>query len=119
MKSFLKRIIAKFQYAFQGLGHGLFHDRSIRTQAIIAAFVLALCAFLPLYIYEWVIILSVILLVIAAEFINSAAEALCDKLYPHYHKQAKMIKDYAAAAVLLISMLAAIVGIYVIGGKLF
>lgn len=119
MKSFLKRSIAKFRYAFEGLGHGLLHDRSIRIQAVIGASVIVLCLPLSLYPYEWVLILSMILLVLAAEFMNSAVEALCDKIYPDYHIQAKKIKDYAAAAVLLISMIAALVGILVIGGKLF
>ena len=119
MKSFLKRSIAKFQYAFQGLRHGLGKDRSIQTQAMIGAVVIIGCIPFSLYIYEWILILSMILLVLAAEFLNSAIETLCDKLYPEYHPEAKKTKDYAAAAVLLISMIAAVIGIYVIGGKLF
>lgn len=118
MKLFLKRAVAKFKYSFQGLFHGLSHDKSIRLQGCIALAVVLFCLPLSLKSYEWVLILSVILLVLSAEFINSAVEALCDKLYPGYHKEAKKIKDYTAAAVLLISMIAALVGILVIGGKL-
>lgn len=119
MKSFLKRTIAKFKYSFQGLVHGLSYDKSIQIQGCIGLAVVLFCLFLSLKGYEWVLILSMILLVLAAEFINSTVEALCDKLYPTYHKEAKKIKDYAAAAVLLISMIAALVAILVIGGKLF
>ncbi len=119
MKSFLKRSAAKFKYSFEGLFHGLYHDKSIRLQGLIALVVIAACLTLSLKLYEWILVLAMILLVLAAEFINSTIEALCDKLYPDYHAEAKKIKDYAAAAVLLISLLAAIVGIAVIGGKLF
>lgn len=118
MKSFLKKYINKFSYAFQGLSDGILHDTSIRLQAGIGGLVVVICALLHLNWMEWTIILSMILLVIAAEFINSTLEELCDAIFPQYDLRAKKIKDYAAAAVLLISILAAVVGLYVIGGRL-
>lgn len=119
MRSFLKKYVNKFRYAFQGLFHGLFHDSSIRLQALIGGTVILGCLFFQLNWLEWTIILAMILLVIAAEFINSTLEELCDVLFPVYDVRAKKIKDYAAAAVLLLGLLAAIVGIYIIGGKLW
>lgn len=119
MKSFLKKYVDKFAYAFDGLSHGLRHDRSIRLQFCIGAGVLFVSAILKLNAKEWVIITAMILLVISAEFMNSALEECCDQLFPQYDVKAKKIKDYSAAAVLLVSILAAFVGIYVIGGKLF
>lgn len=119
MKSFLKKSIVKFTYALQGVKHGLLHDKSIRIQAVIGGFVVLVCLLLSLSFYEWIMILSMILLVLGAEFMNSAMEELCDRLYPEYDIRAKKIKDYSAAAVLFISGIAALVGIAVIGGKLF
>ena len=80
--------------------------------------VICVCLCLSLSLVEWLAVLAMILLVLSAEFINSALEELCDSCYPQYDVRAKKIKDYSAAAVLLISVLAALVGIYVIGGKL-
>lgn len=119
MISFLKKHLVKFKYAFAGLLHGLFRDKSIALQALIGICVLIVCLFLSLSIVEWICICIMILLVLAVEFINSAIEHIVDFISPQYHKQAKIIKDYAAAAVLLISMIAALVGLYIIGGHLF
>lgn len=119
MKSFLKKYVHKFRYAFQGLFHGLCYDHSILLQALIGAVVIVWCLFLSLSWLEWTIILSMILLVLAAEFVNSTIEELCDVLFPAYDPRAKKIKDYAAAAVLLISGIAAMSGLYIIGGALW
>ena len=119
MKSFLKKYINKFKYAFDGLYAGLRHDRSIALQGLIALAVIAVCGWLRLSWLELMVIIAMILLVLGAEFINSAMEELCDALYPEYDVRAKKIKDYAAAAVLLFAILAAVVGLTVIGGKLF
>lgn len=117
MKSYLKKYVDKFHHAFCGLLHGLRHDRSIALQFFNGTCVILVCSFLKLNGGEWVIIMAMILMVIAAEFINSALEECCDKLFPQYDERAKKIKDYSAAAVLLLSGLAALVGLYVIGGK--
>lgn len=42
-------------------------------------------------------------LVIAAELINTALEHLVDHLHPEAHPRIKIVKDCAAAAVLIVS----------------
>ena len=42
-------------------------------------------------------------LVIAAELINTALEHLADHLHPEQHPRIKIVKDCAAAAVLILS----------------
>ncbi|MDE6195703.1 MAG: diacylglycerol kinase family protein [Erysipelotrichaceae bacterium] len=119
MISFLKKYKRKFQYAFQGLLYGCLKDRSIRLHVGIALLVIGVCAYLSLSMMEWCFIIGSIFIVLAFEFVNSAIEGIVDFISPNYHKEAKKIKDYAAAAVLLISFLAAMIGIYIIGGKLW
>lgn len=119
MKSFLKKYVHKFKYAIAGLFDGILHDHSIALQATLGLLVIIVCAFLSLSWYEWVIILAMILLVLSAEFINSCIEGIVDIICISYDERAKRIKDYGAAMVLLISLLAAIVGLTIIGGKLF
>lgn len=115
---FLKKIVHKFQYAFAGLWHGIIHDVSILIQCTIALFVIVICFFLSLENWEWICILFLIAIVIALEFLNSALETVVDMVCPQYDKLAKRAKDYASAAVLVMSLLAAIVGVIIIGGKL-
>lgn len=119
MISFLKKYANKFRYAFAGLAHGLRHDHSIALQAVLGAVVLVFCACLNLNAMEWCVILLVTGAVIALEYINSALETIVDMVSPQYSEGAKKAKDYAAAAVLVMSLAAAAVGILIIGGKLF
>ncbi|MGX8834230.1 diacylglycerol kinase family protein [Amedibacillus sp. YH-ame6] len=119
MISFLRKYVRKFYFAFAGLFHGVCHDHSIMLQVFIGCAVIVACAFLSLNGMEWALILIVIASVIALEFVNSAIEEVVDMVCPHYHESAKKIKDYAAAAVLMMSIVAAIVGVIIIGGKLW
>lgn len=118
MISFLKKYVNKFRYAFAGLFDGLLKDASILLQCSIAVCVLAVCLFLPLAPWEWVAILIVIGSIIALEFVNSAIETVVDMVSPDYSEGAKKAKDYAAAAVLIMSLIAAVIGVIIIGGKL-
>lgn len=119
MKSFPKRFARKFYYAFAGLFHGITKDHSIRLQACLGGIVIFVCLFLSMSVREWILILAMILLVLAVEFLNSCIEQIVDVLFPDYDQRAKIMKDYAAAAVLLVSGIAGLVGIYLIGGHLW
>ena len=66
-----------------------------------------------------VLILIMIFLVIAMEFVNSAIEETVNYISTKRHPAAKRIKDLAAGAVLLISICALCVAIIIIGGKLY
>lgn len=119
MKSFLKKFVRKFYFAFAGLFHGVVKDHSIRLQAMLAVVVLMVSACVSLSLMEWLCIIGMILLVLTMEFINSCVEQIVDVLFPDFDERAKHIKDYAAAAVLLVSMLAAMVGMYILGGHVW
>lgn len=118
MKSYLKKICNKFKYAFAGIWHGATHDNSIQLQISFGILVILAGCFFSLEIWEWCVIILLVFLVITIEYINSAIEHLVDLVSPKYHPLAKIIKDYAAAAVLTISIMAAIIGMIIFGGKL-
>lgn len=118
MISFLKKYVNKFRYAFGGLFHGITHDRSIFLQCLIAVCIIIVFAFFHLTMIEWVIVLILIGSIIALEFINSAIETIVDFISPEYNEKAKIMKDYAAAAVLVMSIVAAVVGLMILKGKL-
>ena len=111
---FLKKAVRKFSYAFAGLLDGIHNDASIRLQFVLLAGLL-----LHLSLIEWSIVLILVALVIAMEYINSAIETLTDVLFPNYDRRAKKIKDYSAAAVLVVSIVALLFGIIIFGGRLW
>ena len=105
--SFVRRL----RFALGGLGHALRSERSLRTQA--ALFVLVLIALIALHpsALWWAAVLLASAAVLAAELFNTALEALADHLHPDQHPRIRIVKDCAAAAVLIASLGALAVGI--------
>lgn len=62
----------------------------------------------------WALVGMMIALVLAAELINTALEQLVDHLHPEQHPRIKIVKDCAAAAVLLLSLGAAWAGVLMV-----
>jgi diacylglycerol kinase len=58
-------------------------------------------------------------LVLGAEALNTAIELVVDMAQPEWHALARDAKDVAAASVLLASVGAAVVGLWVLGPKLW
>jgi diacylglycerol kinase len=81
--------------------------------------VFALGLWLGLGRLEWAIILLAIAGVWMAEFINTALEAVVDLASPDLHPLAKVGKDVAAAAVLVGSLTAMLVGLLILGPPLW
>ncbi len=63
--------------------------------------------------FEWLIVIVVISLVLAAETFNTAIEYLVDMVSPEENKTAGKIKDIAAGAVLITAIGALITGIII------
>ena len=67
---------------------------------------------------EWCIITIAIVIVISAELFNTAIETVVDMVSPQKNPQAKLVKDIAAAAVLVLAIGAAVIGIIIFGPKI-
>jgi len=93
------------------------HNGRVHLFAAIVA--IGLSFYLKISGMEWIAILSVISAVFVAEILNSAVEKLADVVSPDYHPKIKIVKDLAAAAVLVTAFLAVAVGVIVFIPKLF
>jgi diacylglycerol kinase (ATP) len=94
---FLRRL----RFAATGLLIGLRRERSLRFQAValaIMAILLVTARPEPLW---WAMVALTSSAVIATELINTALECLADHLHPEDHPQIRIVKDCAAAAVLV------------------
>ena len=67
---------------------------------------------------EWSILVGIIALVVVVEILNSGIERLADHVSPQYSPVIKMVKDYCAAAVLVASIAAVVIGIIMFLPKL-
>lgn len=98
-------------FALHGVKQAFVRERSFRTHVAAAAGVaFAVLLLKPSAVWCAILVLT-IGLVLVAELVNSAFEALIDHLHPEEHPEIGAAKDIAAGAVLLASGIAVAVGI--------
>ncbi len=107
-----------FQFAGEGLLYAFRTQRNFRVHLIASVAVIILGAWLRLPRQSWAILALDIGLVLTAEMINTAAEALVDLTSPEYHPLAKLVKDLMAGAVLIVAMISIFVGLLILGPPL-
>ncbi len=106
-------LAAAFRYAFAGLGAAWRTERNLRIHAAVAGAVVVAGTVLRLPPAAWAIVFLTIALVVTAELLNAAIEAVVDLVSPEDHPLAKRAKDVAAAGVLVAVAAAVAVGICV------
>jgi diacylglycerol kinase (ATP) len=118
MKFIVTRILS-FRNAFRGWWYVLRTQQNAWIDAIIATIVFILSGWLRLPATDWAIIILTITMVFAAEFINTAIEAVVDLASPEKHPLAKVGKDVGAAAVLIAAIAAVFIGLLILGPPLW
>lgn len=108
-----------FGYAISGVWHVLRTQRNARRQVWVAVAVVVVGLILRIDRRDWALLALTIGAVLVAETINTMLEAVVDLLSPEYHDAAKIAKDVAAGAVLIISLAAAVVGLLILGPPLW
>jgi len=99
-------------FRFAGVGiYNLFrYENNARIHLMACLLVIAAAVFFDISAIEWMVIIVQIALVWAAEAFNTSLEKLADLVSPDYHPIIKIVKDTAAAAVLILAISAVIVG---------
>ena len=118
MGPFLKSRARSFRFAFAGWWFVLRTQRNAWIHAVISVAVIILALWLGLGRRDWVLLVLAITLVWTAELINTALEAVVDLASPDDHRLARRGKDVGAAAVLIASCAAVIIGILILGPPL-
>jgi len=119
LKEFLLSRIRAFGHAFRGLGYVLKTQRNAWIHTVVTILVILVAALLHLSARDWAVLIVTIAMVWAAEFINTALEAVVDLASPRHHPLAKVGKDVGAAAVLLAALTAVLVGLLILGPPLW
>lgn len=107
-------MLRSFGYAVSGLRTVARSEQNFRIHLLLAALAILLGWGLSISMLEWVLIIGCIAAVMGAETMNTAIEKLCDIVSPQYHDKIKVVKDLAAAAVLIVS-----IGALITGGIIF
>ena len=119
MKSFFASRIASFRYAFQGWHHVFRTQQNMWIHGVIATVVFFLALWLRLPAHDWAMLVLTTAMVFAAEFMNTAIEAVVDLASPDKHPLAKIGKDVGAAAVLVAALAAILIGLLILGPPLW
>jgi len=115
----LKKRLQSFRHAFAGIRNLLVYEHNFRIHLLAAVLAVLLGILLHLPLWKWALLSIVIFLVLITEAFNSAMEKLADVLSPEYNEKIKQLKDNCAAAVLLASVLAIIVGLIIFLPEIF
>jgi diacylglycerol kinase len=119
MKTFIASRIRSFGYAFHGWWHVLRTQQNAWIHAFVSTAVIILSLWLRLPPRDLAVLLVTIAIVWAAEFFNTAIEAVVDLASPVRHPLAEVGKDVGAAAVLIAALAAAGVGLLILGPPLW
>jgi diacylglycerol kinase (ATP) len=110
-------LLASFGFAWTGLAEGAVRDRNLRLHLAAGVLVGAFAARAPLAPAERALLLLCIALVVAAEAMNSAIEAVVDLASPGWDERARVGKDAGAGAVLALAIGSALVLLAVVGAR--
>ena len=100
-------------YSIKGIFWMLKSERNFQLEVFALIINLFLIVYFKLNSTDVALILLVCFLVLIAETINTAMEKICDFVEPNFNKKIGLIKDIAAGAVILATLLSIITGILV------
>jgi diacylglycerol kinase (ATP) len=106
-------LLKSFGYARNGFIVAVREQQNLKIHLVAAAIVIVLGFYYKIATAHWCVLLIMIGLVISAELINTAIENLTDLVTKDRHPLAGKVKDIAAAAVLVLSVISVIVGILI------
>jgi diacylglycerol kinase (ATP) len=110
----LKRIILATGYSIKGLKSAFKHEAAFRQELLLAAVLIPLACYLELSQIERIILIAPIFLVMIIEIINSAIEAVVDRISDEHHKLAGRAKDMGSAGVFIALILTAYIWIEIL-----
>ncbi|KRA54880.1 diacylglycerol kinase [Pseudoxanthomonas sp. Root65] len=98
------RILKATVWSFQGLRAAWMHESSFRLEVYLLVVLAPLALWLGQDGLERALMIGSCLLVLAAELLNSAVEAVIERYGPEHHELAGRAKDMGSAAVFVLMM---------------
>ena len=107
-KSGVKRIFSAFFYSMDGLRTAWRYEHAFRQELMLAVPGVIVASLLPVTVLERVALIGVLLLVLIVELLNSAIEAVVDRVSLERNPLSKNAKDLGSAAVMISMLIAAV-----------
>ncbi len=107
------KLLKSFGYALNGIWYGIRNEMNFRIHTVAAVSVAMFAAVYGVSRTQAALLTLVICLVLAMELINTAAESMVDMISTEKRSAAKLAKDSAAAAVLVLAVGAVIIAVFI------
>jgi diacylglycerol kinase len=105
-----KNLLSSFSHAYDGIKEAIVKEKNMHIHILMGILVIFAAAYFEISYVEWLICIILIGLVISFELINTAIESVVDMITTEENKFAKAAKDTSAGAVLVISIMSAVIG---------
>lgn len=96
-----RRILGATTYSWQGLKACFKHEEAFRVEVLFAVVLLPLAFFIAETAVELALLIASVLFVLIVELLNSAVEAVVDRIGHEHNELAGRAKDLGSAAVML------------------
>jgi diacylglycerol kinase (ATP) len=113
------RVLKAAKWSIQGLAAAWLHESSFRLEVCLFVVLAPMGIWLGQTPVEQVLLVGVLILVLAAELLNSAVEAVIERFGNELHDLAGRAKDMGSAAVFVLMMNALLAWGLILGPRLF
>ena len=115
----LARILAACRNTWDGFAWAWRSEAAFRQEIVVIAIATIVALALPLSGFQKLVLVGVLIVVLVVELINSAIEAVVDRISLDRHPLSKRAKDMGSAAVALSIMIAAMAWIVVLSNRYY
>lgn len=114
-KTGIARIFHALTYSKQGIIFAYKNEAAFRQEIWLGIILIPLAIYLPVSLLHKAMLIGSLLLIVVVELLNSAIEAVVDRIGPEHNELAGRAKDMGSAAVLLTILIALLIWIAEIG----
>ncbi|GLO60314.1 diacylglycerol kinase [Vibrio sp. MACH09] len=95
----IKRVIKATGYSIQGLKAAIKYEAAVRQELMLLIIFTPIALMLDVTVVEKILLIGVLVIVLLCELLNSAIEAIVDRVGTEYHELSGRAKDIGSASV--------------------
>ena len=115
----LRRHTVSFKHALDGVWYTFRSQPNFRFHTVAIVSVVLMGIYFEISFIEWLVLIFTFNMVLVAEMINTSIESVVDLIISEHHISAKYAKDVSAGMVLISSLAAVIIGLFIFLPKFY
>ncbi|MCL1124178.1 diacylglycerol kinase [Shewanella surugensis] len=113
----IKRIIRATNFSFKGLQAAWKHEAAFRQECVLAIILIPIALLIDATLVERLLLIMTVFIVLITELLNSAVEAVVDRISREHHHLSGQAKDIASAAVFMSLLLCGITWVMILASR--